>query len=87
MLHQGKLVLCGRLDEIKLTHRRLTLRFDDSQTRAPSFPGALKVTGAGREWTVISNQEAPTGIASRVIDEDAATLDEIFIAYAGVFPS
>jgi ABC-2 type transport system ATP-binding protein len=87
MLHQGKLVLCGRLDEIKATHRRLTLRFEEPQSRPPGFPGVLSVHGVGREWTVISNQEPTASVATRVVDDDAASLDEIFIAYAGVSPS
>src|SRR4029077_4894722 len=33
MLHQGKLVLCGPLDEIKAQHRRITLRFDATQSK------------------------------------------------------
>src|SRR5579859_7859829 len=40
MLHQGKIVLCGPLDEIKAQHRRFTLRFDTAQTKPPVVPGA-----------------------------------------------
>jgi ABC-2 type transport system ATP-binding protein len=39
MLHQGKLVLCGPLDEIKAQHRRITLRFDTQQPKPSRFPG------------------------------------------------
>src|SRR5207247_7099276 len=49
MLHQGKLVLCGPLDEIKAQHRRITLHFDTPQSKPSHIPGALSVTGAGRE--------------------------------------
>src|SRR5262249_50211459 len=55
MLHQGKLVLCGPLDEIKAQHRRITIRFETQQSRPPTVPGALAVTGMGREWTVFSS--------------------------------
>src|SRR5205823_3304866 len=53
MLHQGKLVLCGPLDEIKAQHRRVTLRFEAHQSKLPVVPGALTVSGTGREWTII----------------------------------
>src|SRR4029077_5231529 len=43
MLHQGKVVLCGPIDEVKAGHRRLTLRFETSQSRPPVIPGALTV--------------------------------------------
>jgi ABC-2 type transport system ATP-binding protein len=83
MLHQGKLVLCGPLDEIKGQHRRVTLRFETSQTKPPIVPGALSVTGNGREWAIISNREPIATFGARIIDEQVASLNEIFIAYAG----
>src|SRR5437899_9952208 len=33
MVHQGKLVLCGPLDEIKAQHRRFVLRFETAQSK------------------------------------------------------
>src|SRR3954470_16315947 len=55
MLHHGRLVLCGPLDEIKRQHRRVTLRFGASLSAAPGVPGAISVTGSGKEWGVICN--------------------------------
>jgi len=88
MLHQGKLVLCGPLDEIKNQHRRITLRFEIQQTRPPKVPGALAVTGTGREWTVICNRSrielpAINRFGASITDEHAASLNEIFVAHAG----
>jgi ABC-2 type transport system ATP-binding protein len=88
MLHQGKLVLSGPLDSIKAQHRRITLRFETPQPKAPVIPGALSVNGAGREWTVICNRqrsELPTltmSFGTQIVDEDAASLNEVFIAHA-----
>jgi ABC-2 type transport system ATP-binding protein len=88
MLHQGKLVLSGPLDAIKAQHRRITLRFETPQTKAPLIPGALSVNGAGREWTVICNRhrpELPTltmSVGTQIVDEEAASLNEVFIAHA-----
>jgi ABC-2 type transport system ATP-binding protein len=89
MLHQGRLVLCGPLDEIKAQHRRVTLHFEMQQTRPPKVPGALTVKGTGREWTIICNRtglelpaiNAKFGVS--ITDEDAASLNDIFVAHAG----
>jgi ABC-2 type transport system ATP-binding protein len=90
MLHQGKLVLCGPLDEIKAQHRRITLHFDTPHSKPSHIPGALSVTGAGREWTIICNASHidPSAIAATLgamlMDQEAASLNEIFVGYAGV---
>jgi ABC-2 type transport system ATP-binding protein len=83
MLHQGKLVLCGPLEEIKAQHRRITLRFETPQPKPPAIPGALGLTGTGRDWTMICDGSAVAKIGARVIDEHSASLNEIFVARAG----
>src|ERR1043165_2359866 len=55
MLHQGKIVLFGSLDEIKSQHRQFTLHFEITPEKPPSIEGALSVTGRGKEWTVMCN--------------------------------
>jgi ABC-2 type transport system ATP-binding protein len=88
MLHQGKVVLCGPLDAIKAQHRRITLRFESLQSAPPMIPGALSVSGGGREWTVICSRaenQLPTvtmGFGTQIVDEAAASLNEVFIAHA-----
>jgi ABC-2 type transport system ATP-binding protein len=89
MLHQGKLALCGPLDEIKRQHRRVTLRFAATLAAPPVVPGAISVTGSGREWGVICNggrNDLPTAVAAlgaQIVDERVPSLSEIFVAYAG----
>ncbi len=86
MIHEGAIVLHGPLDEVKRAHRRLILRFDSPLPAPPEFPWALSVTGAGREWRVICND--PSGAVpelaaergGRIVEEQAPTLDEIFLA-------
>ena len=93
MLHQGKIVLCGPLDEIKAQHRRFTLRFDTALSQPPVVPGALSVSGAGKEWVVMCNgarAELPVVTAklgAQIIDEQAPSLNEIFVARAGTMVS
>jgi ABC-2 type transport system ATP-binding protein len=89
MVHQGKLVLCGPLAEIKAQHRRFTLHFENAQEAAPLITGALNVIGKGKEWNVVCNgvrQELPAlaaKLGARIVDEDAPSLNDIFVAHAG----
>ena len=89
MLHQGRIVLCGSLDEIKLQHRQFTLHFETAQTRAPIIAGALSISGNGKEWSVMCNgwrdhlPEIAAGLGARIVDDRAQTLNEIFVAHAG----
>jgi ABC-2 type transport system ATP-binding protein len=89
MVHQGRIVLCGPLDEIKARHRRFTLHFENAPSKPPVIKGALSVSGGGKEWTVMSNgarSEMPSAAAelgARIVGEAVPSLNEIFIAHAG----
>jgi ABC-type multidrug transport system ATPase subunit len=92
MLHKGMLKLCAPLDEIKMQHRRMSLRFDAALTGPPHVPGAIRVDGAGREWTVICDAARIHGAAmaqsvgARIVEDCPASLDEIFVAHAAAAP-
>jgi len=89
MMHQGKVVLCGPLDDIKQNHRRLTLHFETPLLQAPALRGALSIAGAGREWTVICDgarselTAAALSLGARIVAEHTPSLDEIFVARVG----
>jgi ABC-2 type transport system ATP-binding protein len=89
MLHLGRIVFSGSLDDIKSQHRRFILRFDQPLQRAPAIAGAIDVTGAGREWTVMCNgarQALPTlaaQLGAQIVEELVPSLNEIFVAHAG----
>ena len=83
MLHHGKLVLCARLDEIKSQYRHVILRFDAPQIQAPAIPGALAVSGTGREWRVLCSQTIHTNFGGCAIDDHPASLSDIFVGIAG----
>src|SRR3954452_10002090 len=74
MLHEGKLLWCGPLDEIKAGHHRLTLRFEAVPVAVPRIDGALSVTGSGLEWTVLCNGarnqifEEAKRLGARIVD-------------------
>src|SRR5436190_13366078 len=90
MVLQGKIVLCGPLDDVKAQYRRLTIRFETPQLKPPLIPGALGLTGTGKEWTLVCNgtrEELPAVLArlgGRIVDEHKPSLNEIFTARAGV---
>src|SRR5256885_9776404 len=89
MMACGRVVLQGRLDEILESHFRLTLRFPTPAPTPPKLAGALLVTGSGLEWTVLCNgargelEAAVVKLGARIVDETAASLDEIFLARVG----
>jgi ABC-2 type transport system ATP-binding protein len=93
MVHQGKIVLCGPLDEVKAQHHRITLHFANAQPTPPVIAGALSVSGSGREWTVICNgtrNELPAiaaRLGAKIVHEHAPSLNEIFVAHAGMSES
>jgi ABC-2 type transport system ATP-binding protein len=90
MLHQGKLVMAGPLDEVKAQHHRVTLHFGTTQPRPPVIPGALSITGLAREWVVLCNSgwaqlpAAAERLGARIVEQQAPSLNEIFLAYAAL---
>jgi ABC-2 type transport system ATP-binding protein len=96
MLHQGALRFCAPLASVREQHRRILLRFAQPQPQAPAVAGAIRVDGAGREWTVICDASRVHAFAmaqhldATIVDDSPASLDEIFMAHAtadAVMPS
>jgi ABC-2 type transport system ATP-binding protein len=89
MLHKGALRFCAPLEDIKSRHRRMVLHFPVAQSAPPDVPGAIRIDGVGREWTVICDANRTHGSAlaqhlgASVVDDSQASLDEIFIGYSG----
>jgi ABC-2 type transport system ATP-binding protein len=89
MLHQGRLVLCGPLDDVKARHRCYTLRFGAARPNPPPVEGALSISGSGHEWSVMCNgsrAELPAvarRLGAEIVHEHAPSLNEIFVALAG----
>ena len=89
MIDRGKIVLCGELDTIKASYRRLTLRFDEPRGQAPMLPGLLACEGSGHEWTGVCHGSAEeiagdaAGLGARIVADQTPSLDEIFVARVG----
>jgi ABC-2 type transport system ATP-binding protein len=88
MLHHGTLRFCAPLDDIKARHRRIVLNFAQPRAKAPDVSGAIRVDGAGREWTVICDggklhaAALAQHLGATLVEDAPASLDEIFVAHA-----
>ena len=86
MLKGGRILFTGGLDEIKRTHHRLTLRFDEDRRQPPALDGVLSWEGRGCEWTAVASGRldeltfAASALGAEVIEQRGLSLDEIFLA-------
>jgi ABC-2 type transport system ATP-binding protein len=86
IIHRGRLVLTASMDEIKETHRRVTLRFSEPFDKPPALVGAISHEGFGTEWTYICTgssdqlRRAAEAIGATVVDDTTLSLDEIFVS-------
>src|SRR5688572_28592653 len=53
LMHQGRVMLCGVLDEVRGAHQRSRVRFIEHFDHAPLLETALVMEGGGRSWSVI----------------------------------
>ncbi len=87
IIHQGRILLTASMDDIKDTHRRVTLRFDRPLDHPPALVGALSHSGAGAEWTYLCTGEseqlrrAAEALGATVVADAALSLDEIFVSH------
>jgi ABC-2 type transport system ATP-binding protein len=88
MIRDGRVVLSGRLDDIKRNHRQLVVRFPEVLQSPPRLEQALTLRGSGHEWTVLCRGERGRVLAEframgiTVVAEQTPSLDEIFVAQA-----
>jgi ABC-2 type transport system ATP-binding protein len=86
LLHQGRVVFSAELDDLKETHRFMTIRFPEPRRQPPTVAGVLSWQGAGQEWTAICTGEtgefasAVAGTGALVVADRVPSLDEIFVA-------
>ncbi|MCC6233533.1 MAG: ABC transporter ATP-binding protein [Verrucomicrobiales bacterium] len=86
MIRAGRIVLFGRLDDIKQGHRRLHLHFDEPCQAPPALEALLTLEGAGRDWTGLFRGDPMRLLAmaraagATVVAEEVPSLDEVFVA-------
>lgn len=89
MIHRGKVVMCGPLEDIKAGYRQATLWFERDPGTPPSAPNLLSCEGKGREWRVLcEGSEADlknlfVDFKAEIVETDTPSLEDIFVACAG----
>lgn len=89
IIHRGRIMLTSTVEELKETHRRLTLRFSQPQPEPPTLVGMLSCSGRGQEWSYVCSgdarqiRQAAEAIGADVVDESSLSLDEIFVTRVG----
>ena len=89
MIDQGRILFSAALDDIKATHRCVTLRFAETRTTPPELAGALSWEGSGAEWTAVCHgqpadlQAVAASFGAELLEKRTPSLDEIFVARAG----
>ncbi|MCX7386649.1 MAG: ABC transporter ATP-binding protein [Planctomycetales bacterium] len=86
IIHQGRVILTATIDDLKESHRRITLRFGHAMSQPPALVGTLACEGGGAEWTYVCNgqleqlRRAAAEIGGTIMEDSALSLDEIFVA-------
>jgi len=86
MIHGGKLALFDSMENIRATHQRYVVAFDEKQSQFPAISCAIDTEGEGRDWAVVchgdpaTTRAAVTATGARVLEESSPTLDAIFLA-------
>jgi ABC-2 type transport system ATP-binding protein len=89
MIHQGRVMFSAALDDIKTTHRCVTLRFPEARPQPPELAGVVSWRGSGRDWTALCAErpaemrEVLSGQGGDIVAERSPSLDEIFVARVG----
>ncbi|OGQ16826.1 MAG: ABC transporter ATP-binding protein [Deltaproteobacteria bacterium RBG_16_71_12] len=89
MIHHGKVVLSAPLDDIKGSHRCVTMRFAHGRDQPAAIDGVVRWDGAGAEWTALARgtsdelANAASSCGGTIVSEHVPSLDEVFVAYVG----
>jgi ABC-2 type transport system ATP-binding protein len=89
MLHGGRVLLSGALDDVRRRYHRSRVRFLESFEHPPVLDSALAMEGSGRIWSVVHSGPSEDFRLSvlthggEIIESRNATLEEIFLARAG----
>jgi ABC-2 type transport system ATP-binding protein len=89
LIDKGRIIIDSALDDVKETHRCLTLRFAEARPQPPALAGVLTWDGAGCEWTALCQggpgevRAAAAACGAHVVEERIPSLDEIFVARVG----
>ena len=89
MIHDGRVMLSGEIEDVRRHYRRSRVRFADYFEAPPRLDNAFSFEGGGRTWSVIHGgpfdefRASVVSLGGEVVDSRDATLEEIFLARAG----
>jgi ABC-2 type transport system ATP-binding protein len=89
MLHDGRVMLSGALEDVRHSYQRSHVRFVESFDHPPALDAALVMEGGGRTWSVVHSgslekfRHSVLTLGGEVVESRDATLEEIFLARAG----
>ena len=89
LMHQGRVVLSGVLDDVRGSYRRSRVHFVEHFDQPPVLDTALAMEGGGRTWSVVHSgsleqfHHSVLTLGGEVVESRDATLEEIFLARAG----
>src|SRR5687767_8177892 len=92
MLHGGREILSGALDDVRSVYQRSRVRFNENFDHPPVLDSALALEGGGRTWSVVHSgspeqfHHSVLALGGEVVETRGATLEEIFLARAGRRP-
>jgi ABC-2 type transport system ATP-binding protein len=90
MIHEGEMVMCAPLEEIKAGHQCVTLRFSEPPPKRPDLPGLLSIEEEDGQWTALCEgkleelRAAAKAMGCEISAETRPKLEDIFIARVGV---
>ena len=90
MVKAGKILISDSLDNVKDSHYRATLLFDQPQSEKPVIPGSLTWAGGGKEWNGTFSGDgaqldaAARALGAKIVERANLSLEEIFVARVGV---
>jgi ABC-2 type transport system ATP-binding protein len=88
MMQKGQILLDGDLESLCDSHRLCDFKFDSALQQPPALP-VVKLEGENRSWRALHKQSDEQfaarieAIDGQVIQSRRASLEEIFLAYAG----
>jgi ABC-2 type transport system ATP-binding protein len=86
MIKTGEILFLDTLDDVRTSHTRVTLRFNEVNEVKPDIEGAFCWEGHGLEWTCLYSgtsaaiEASAALLRAQIVDQNWLTLDEIFVA-------
>lgn len=94
IIHRGRLVHSGSMDEARSNFRRLTVRFEDEVAPdALRLPGVRRVEPVGRGYRLVVVDDLPgveravARLGGKVLDSHGIGLEDLFVELTGVEPA